>query len=113
MNEFSPVKEALDSLFFNALNSYGDVIEKFWIYESEICPCCNTRKIDTPERKNSQSMSLNSFMYRDMNVLIAYFLCSKCIFTLIKKGQKGIKEYKSIEETSKKAYCDSLITSVS
>jgi hypothetical protein len=108
MEEINPLKDAIDALFFKALNLYGDAIEKFWIYEDKICPCCKIRKIDPFEREGGPAMSLNSFMFRDMNVLIAYFLCGKCINLLLKKGKKGVKEYNSIEETLKVAYCDSL-----
>lgn len=110
MEEQNPLKDAIDTLFLNALDRYGDAIEKFWIYESEVCPCCNTSQIDSLEIEGENKVSVNSYIYRDLNVLIAYFLCSKCITKLLKKGKKAVQEYAEIEETLKKAYCESLIT---
>jgi hypothetical protein len=85
---------------------YGDKVETFWFYESETCACCNKRKIDKVNTgTDSALLSLNSFMYHNMNVLILYFLCSRCITDLPVIGkQKQKNMYNSIEQNLKYAY---------
>jgi len=73
---------AMHELFFRAKDIYGDIVESFWFYESEFCPCCN-KKIDLVNAgKELSLLSLNSFMYHDMSVLIIYFLCSRLYYRL-------------------------------
>jgi len=65
---------AMHELFFRAKDIYGDRVESFWFYESEFCPCCN-KKIDLVNAgKELSLLSLNSFMYHNMSVLIIFSL---------------------------------------
>jgi hypothetical protein len=106
MEDDITIIEAMHELFFRAQEMYGDAVESFWFHESEVCPCCSKSKIDMINTgKDSALMSLNSFIYRDMNVLIIYFLCSQCITKIpVSTGKKQKDLYNSIELNLKNAY---------
>jgi hypothetical protein len=106
MDDDITIIEAMHELFSRSKELYGDAIESFWFHESEVCPCCNRNKIDNLNAgKESALMSLNSYIYRDMNVLIIYFLCIPCITRLpVTTGQKQKDLYNSIEQNLKDAY---------
>lgn len=73
MGEENSMRDAIDELFLKSLSLYGDAIEKFWIYESEICPCCKTRKLDTLQRDGGAGHIIK-FIY------IQGYECTYCIF---------------------------------
>lgn len=108
MEEHDDLQEAIDFFFYKAKELYGDAVESFWMYENEYCPCCNKRKIDRMKAGEDLLLSLNAYLYRDMNVLIAYLLCSVCISDLLKEGKQQKKMYSKIENRLKKAYLKSL-----
>lgn len=102
------ITAALYELFSNAEKMYGDALENYWFYESEICPCCNKNKIDLLAMGNNFALSLNGYMYRDLNTLIAYLLCSRCIVELFRKDKRSKVLYKEIEKALKQAYSEHL-----
>lgn len=104
-------QEAIDFFFYKAQELYGDDAESFWMYEGEICPCCNKRKIDGINTGKDFLLSLNAYFYKDMNVLIAYLLCSVCIADLMNAGKGQKKLYKKIEGRLKKAYLNDIDSS--
>jgi hypothetical protein len=105
MEDDITIIEAMHQLFSHAQEMYGDAVESFWFHESEVCPCCKKNKINNLNSGKDSLMSLNSFIYRDMNVLIIYFLCIPCVTRLpVTKGQKQKDLYDSIEQNLKDAY---------
>ncbi len=103
MEENSNIIEAVYQLFDNAKKQYGDAIENYWFNDSETCPAC-TKKIDTFQFGKKSAISLNAFIYRDMNTLIAYFLCSRCAKEIFKKSKQSKMIYTNLEENLKNAY---------
>ena len=105
-------KEFIDNILFELLSKgnemYGDAVEKIWFYDGELCPSCNKRKIDALIMGEESALSLNAFMYRDLNTLIGYFLCSYCVTNLFGKGDKQKILYDQLEENLKTAYHDHL-----
>ena len=105
--------DALIELLMKTREMYGDSIETFWFYDGDLCPCCNKRKIDALKMGNDLALSLNGFMYRDMNALIGYLLCSYCVTDVFAKGDKQKGLYQKLEENLKNAYHDHLKLSAS
>lgn len=107
------IEDALVELFAKCKERYGDEIENFWFYEGEKCPCCNKRKIDALTMGKDSALSLNAFMYWDMNTLIGYLLCSRCITDLFRGNDSQKKMYGHLEQNLKDAYHDHLKSSAS
>ena len=103
-NEESLVS-AIYQLFDQAKSMYGDIIENYWFYESEICPGCGS-EIDTLKFGEEDAVSLNAYMYRDLNTLIAYLLCSNCVTEIFRKSKKSKTIYPKIEENLKNSYLE-------
>lgn len=101
---------AMYELLDKAREMFGDKVESFWFNDTENCPGCIKRKIQLiGGDKDSLLLSLNSFMYHDMNVMIIYLLCGRCLVNLTSSQGKKQKElYKSLEDNLKKAYHDYL-----
>lgn len=105
-------KEFVDNVLFELLNKanemYGDAVEKIWFYDGELCPSCNKRNIDALVMGEESALSVNGFMYHDLNTFIGYFLCSYCVTNLFAKGDKQKNLYQNLEENLKKAYHEHL-----
>lgn len=101
-------KDYVDNIIFELLNKanemHGNQVEKIWFYEGEICPSCTKRKIDAVVMGEDSALSVNAYMYHDLNTLIGYFLCSYCVTDLFAKGDKQKKLYENLEENLKAAY---------
>ncbi|MEB2297197.1 MAG: hypothetical protein OZ930_11805 [Ignavibacteria bacterium] len=101
-------KDFVENILFELLNQchekYGDAVEKIWFYEDELCPSCNKRKIDAVSMGDESALSLNAFMYHDLNTLIGYFLCSYCVTDMFGKGNNQKLLYNKLEENLKTAY---------
>jgi hypothetical protein len=95
------ITAALYELFSNAEKKYGDALENHRFYESDICPCCIKNKIDPLTMGNKLALSLNGYIYRDLNTLIACLLCGNCIVELLRKDKRSKK---NIQETGRKLY---------
>lgn len=106
--EHNEIDQAVIALFKSAEEMYGEAMERFWFYEDEICPCCKKRSIDSIKMGKDLALSLNAFMYRDLNTLIAYFLCSYCVTDLLRADKAQKKKYHTLEENLKSAYHDYL-----
>ena len=102
--EQNNIDNAIIELFKKADEMYGDAIESFWFYEGESCPCCKKRKIDSLSMGKNLALSLNAFMYRELNTLIGYLLCNRCITDLLGKGDRQKNMYYSLEQNLKNAY---------
>jgi len=107
------LEDMLVELFAKSKEMYGDAIENFWFYDGDNCPCCNKRKIDAVKMGKDLALSLNAFMYRDMNTLIGYLLCSYCVTDLFGNEVKQKSMYKYLEQNLKDAYHDHLKSSAS
>lgn len=105
MENNSEIVETLYQLFDNAKNQYGDAIENYWFNDSEVCPACS-KKIDVFKFGEKSALSLNAFIYRDMNTLIAYLLCGRCAKEIIRKGKNAKSIYKDLEENLKLNYTE-------
>ena len=111
--EKNNIEDALFELLNRANEMYGDAVEKIWFYDGEKCPCCNKRKIDALIMGKESALSLNAFMYRDMNTLIGYFLCSRCVTDLLANTAEQKSMYKNLEQNLKDVYHDHLKSSAS
>jgi hypothetical protein len=107
MNE-NNFDDALIELFVKSREMYGDKIDTFWFFDGDLCPSCNKRKIDAVVMGKESSLSVNGFMYHDMNTLIGYFLCSYCVTNLFAKGDKQKDLYHNLEENLKAAFHEHL-----
>ncbi|MEO8233281.1 MAG: hypothetical protein ABI638_13435 [Ignavibacteriota bacterium] len=105
MEDNSEIVEALYQLFDNAKNQYGDAIENYWFNDSEDCPACSKR-IDAFKFGEKSALSLNAFIYRDMNTLIAYLLCGKCAKEIFRKSKQSKSIYKILEDNLKLNYTE-------
>jgi hypothetical protein len=105
MEDNTDITGAVYELFNNAKRMYGDAVENYWFCESETCPAC-ARKIDTLQFGKKAAISLNAFVYRDMNTLIAYFLCSRYATEIFRKSKQSKIIYPKLEENLKKAYTE-------
>lgn len=106
------VVSAVYELFDNAKRMYGDSIENYWFNDSEICPACG-KKIDIFKFGKETAISLNGYMYRDMNALIAYLLCGRCATEIFRKSKKSKSIYKNLEENLQKTYTEFMKSSAS
>jgi hypothetical protein len=103
MEDNPEIISAVYQLFDNAKNLYGDAIENYWFNDSENCPACG-KVIDIFQFGAQSAVSLNAFIYRDMNTLIAYLLCGKCAKELLRKSKNSKSIYKNLEENLKNSY---------
>lgn len=112
MEDDSGIIQAVYQLFETAKENYGDSIENYWVNEGENCPACD-KKIDLMQFGGKSAISLNAFIYRDMNTLIAYFLCGKCAKEIIRKSKQSKSIYANLEENLKKSYTEFIKSSAS
>ena len=105
MEDNPEIISAVYALFDNAKKTYGDAVENYWFNDSENCPACS-KKIDMMEFREKSAISLNAFIYRDMDTLIAYFLCGRCAKEIFRKSKQSKIIYPKLEENLKKAYVD-------
>lgn len=111
--EKSNIEDLLFELLGKANEMYGDAVEKIWFYDGEICPFCNKREIDALKMGEESALSLNAYMYHEMNTLIGYFLCSRCITDLLGSTLQQKSNYEKLEQNLKNAYHDHLKLSAS
>lgn len=105
-------KEFVGNILLELLNKademYGDAVEKIWFYDEDLCPACRKRKIDALVMGKETALSLNAFIYRELNTLIGYFLCSYCVTNIFAKGDKQKDLYLTLEANLKNGYHDYL-----
>jgi DNA-directed RNA polymerase subunit M/transcription elongation factor TFIIS len=66
LEDNNEITAALYELFSNAEKMYGDALENYWFYESEICPCCNKNKIDPKKIAFLRPDELNPAKYKQI-----------------------------------------------
>ena len=110
-------KEFIDNILLELLNKadeiYGEKVDKIWFYDGVNCPFCNKREIDALKMGEESALSLNAYMYHEMNTLIGYFLCSRCITDLLGSIVQQKSNYEKLEQNLKNAYHDHLKLSAS
>jgi len=111
--EKSNIEDLLFELLGKANEMYGDAVEKIWFYDGVICPFCNKREIDALKMGKESALSLNAYMYHELNTLIGYFLCSRCITDLLGSTVQQKSNYEKLEQNLKIAYHDHLKLSAS
>ena len=81
-----PYLEILDEMYYMAQLQTGGMLQGRWMYDGEACPGCNG-KLGVVKFKKKKALSLNTFIYREHKVLIAYMLCSKCANHIIAESK--------------------------
>ena len=82
-------EQLLKTLFTQAQAQFGDAVQSFWFYDSDLCPGCLARPIDAMKIKGKDALSLNAFIYRPRGILIGYFLCQRCATYIFDEAQKN------------------------
>lgn len=110
-------KEFIDNIRLELLNKadeiYGEKVDKIWFYDGKICPFCNKREIDALKMGEESALSLNAYMYHEMNTLIGYFFYRRCITDLLGNTVQQKSNYEKLEQNLKNAYRDHLKLSAS
>ena len=107
MQPNDPIDDALAQMFLQMHAHFGDAIKSYWFNDSGICPGCG-RQVGVVKHKGKDAVSLNAFIYREVGVLIGYFLCQRCmkeVFRTAKRtpGQQGPR-HDAIEANLMAAY---------
>ena len=98
-------KESFEEILGMMRAQFGHVAKAFWVYDSDLCPCCGKGGIDHMTYKGKKAVSLNFFMYRERGVLIAYALCGACATEILAKGKNCPPSmHESIEKNLADAY---------
>lgn len=98
--------EQLEWLFQQSKRQFGSVVKSRWMHTEDGCPGCG-KKITTMKFKGKNTLSLNTFIYREHGVLIGYLLCGKCAKEIFKNGaENNVKTpiHDQIEITLKESY---------
>ena len=101
------INNALAKMFLMAHAQFGDSVKSYWFNHTGICPGCG-RQAERIKHKGKDALSLNAFIYREVGVLIGYFLCQRCakeVFRTAKQtpGQQGLR-HDAIEANLRAAY---------
>ncbi len=93
MNSDESIDNALTQMFLQMQAQFGDAVKSYWFNDSGICPGCG-QQVGKVQYKSKDVVSLNAFIYREVGVLIGYFLCQRCmkeVFRTAKQtpGQQG------------------------
>lgn len=101
------ITELLDDLYFRLKMQLGDVVKSRWFYEGDGCPGCGS-KISTMKFKKKNALSVNTFIFREHGVLIAYLLCGKCARHIFKESETNPHGKLAIHDEIEKAYLTKL-----
>lgn len=96
----------LDQLFYQSKLQFGDAVRSRWFYTEDACPGCG-KKISTMKYKGKDTVSINTFIFREHGVLIGYLLCGKCAKQIFKNGDHAtgrLPLHDAIEKTLKHSY---------
>jgi len=85
--EKNEIIELLDQMFWQYKMQLGEALKSRWFYDGDGCPGCG-RAIKGMKWKGKDALSVNTFIYRDHGVLIAYLLCGKCAKAIFKAAEK-------------------------
>lgn len=94
----------LDELFRLAQMQFGNAVKARWFHKGDDCPGCG-RAINSFKFKKKDSLSLNTFIFREHGVLIAYLLCGNCAKQVINASQ-NLPLHAVIEKTLKESYLE-------
>lgn len=88
MNEEEYAEQVLITMFLQAREQFGDAIKSYWFYDSDNCPSCGY-KATLFKKDGKDSLSMNTFIYRERGVLIGYFLCGSCAKRVFRDAKKN------------------------
>jgi hypothetical protein len=71
------ITDLLEQLYRQAQMQFGSAVKSRWFHDGDGCPGCG-RKIGVTKFKGKDTLSLNAFIFREHEVLIAYLLCGRC-----------------------------------
>lgn len=80
--------DLLEQIFRQAQMQFGPAVKSRWLYDGDGCPGCG-REINETKFKGRRALSLNAFIYREHEVLIAYMLCGRCANKILKESEKN------------------------
>lgn len=84
---------------------FGNAAKAYWFYDEDLCPCCLTNPVGEMMYDTKKAVSINAFIYRERDVLIAYLLCGECANTIMKLSPKEpTNMHKAIEINLASAY---------
>ena len=81
--------EVMNAFFKQAKAQFGNTVKSFWFYDGSVCPGCTQNPIGAIKFKGKDALALNAFIYREMGVLIGYFLCETCASYIFKEAEKN------------------------
>ncbi len=101
------INDALAQMFLQAHAQFGDAVKSYWFNDSGICPGCG-RQAGPVKFKGKDAISLNAFIYREVGVLIGYFLCQRCLKEVFRTAKRtpGVQgpRHDAIEDNLRTAY---------
>ena len=101
------IENLLDQLFRQARLLLGTTVTDRWLHDGDDCPGCG-KEITVMKYKKQDALSLNTFIFREHSVLIAYMLCGKCAGHIFRESQKNpyrkLPIHDEIEKSLKHAY---------
>lgn len=97
MSKNDEIGEVLEMLYRQAKMRFGTAIKSRWFYDRDGCPGCG-KAISTMKYKKQKAVSLNTFIFRDHGVLIAYLLCGKCAGYIFRQSEKNPNEQTPVHD---------------
>lgn len=96
---------SIDEILKIMTDHFGKAVKSIWVYDGELCPCCRMWEIDFVDHNGEKALSINAYMYRERDVLIAYLLCGRCAGRVIAESLDGPTEmHAAIERNLADAY---------
>lgn len=95
------ITELLDDLYFRLKMQLGDLVKSRWVYDGDGCPGCRS-KISTMKFKKRNALSVNTFIFDEHGVLIAYLLCGKCARHIFKESETNPHGNRAIHDENEK-----------
>lgn len=93
-------------MFRQAQIQFGAAMRSRWLHSSDLCPGCGS-KINAVKYKKKNCLSLNTYIYREHGVLIAYLLCNTCANQVI-RATSNLPLHAEIEKNLKAAFIKQL-----
>ena len=107
MDSNEPIDDALAQMFLQMHAHFGDAVKSYWFNDSGICPGCG-RQVGKVKYQGKDVVSLNAFIYREVGVLIGYFLCQRCMKEVFRTAKQtpGVQgpRHDAIEANLRTAY---------
>lgn len=83
------VLELLEQMYRIAKMQFGNAIKSRWLYDRDGCPGCGKEVKTMTFKKKKNTLSLNTFIFREQGVLIAYLLCGRCAKYIFSESEKN------------------------